>query len=329
MNTLTNSERSTHKRCIRKWHYCYGLGRIPVLTPEPFFFGSAIGLGLDAIWNDKPFINPFQDYLGKHGYKDIEKLWPLFYKGRAMLTVYKELYANDKDNWELIATEHPISYDMGGVTLRGMLDKVLRNKANGQLYVLDHKTTKDDIDDPSNDYWQIKILDPQLVGYMVALEAEFNEPVTMIYDTIKKHGSKGPKMRKGVRRKKTESDEEWEMRKADETESWDEYASRVMTEYRTDTDKYFKRRVIERTKEEMEEFRTEFLEDAVMIESSKATGVYPMNHGSCGKAQWKCEYFNVCTKMESIESDSFKTKQYRHPELDGDGDMEEVEDVII
>lgn len=328
---LTNSERSCYKRCIRKWYYCYELGRVPIFTAEPLWFGSAIGLGIDAIAEEKDFIKPFKDYIEKHGYKDNDKLLPHYYKGVAALTIYSELYKNDCDHWELIAIEHPISYKIGDIILRGKLDKVLRNKKDGKLYVKDHKTTKDEIEDPSSDYWQIKILDPQLVGYQQALEEEFSEPVVMIYDTIMKHGSKGPKLRKGVRKKKSETDEEWELRKADETESWDEYAQRVMDDYRDNTQKYFKRRIIYRNQEELVEWGEEFLMDAASIELTRKMKVYPKNHGSCGKLHYKCEYFNVCTKMDSIESDNFVTKENRHPELDGEGVAEAKEkvDVII
>lgn len=325
---LTNSERSCYRRCPRKWYYNYQLLRVPVQTSEPLWFGSAIGKGLDAIWDGRSdFLKPFSAYIEKHGYKDSEKLLVPNFKGEAMLTAYSRLYLDDLDTYEVIATEHPISYDMNGVTLKGMLDKVLRHKISGKLYVLDHKTTKDDIQDPSSDYWQIKILDPQLVGYKVALEAEFGEPVSMIYDSIKKHGSKGPKLRKGVRKKQSESDEAWEMRKADETESWKEYADRLMSDYCDNPDEYFRRRVIERSKEELVEWEGEFMTDAHAIEHAKGGAAHPKNHGSCGKAHYKCEYFNVCTKMDSIESDNFVTKKFRHPELENE--KEGAEDVII
>ena len=329
MESLTNSERSCFKKCEHKWYYQYILNRVPVQVSEPLWLGSALGLGFDAIWEGKEdFITPFADYIELHGYKDKEKLLVPYYKGKAALIAYKEFYENDMKNWEVIAVEHSISYDVGGVTLLGKLDKVLRNRLDKKLYVLDHKSTKDPIDDPSSDYWLIKILDPQLVGYKVALEKEFNEPVIMLYDVIKKHGSKGPKLRAGVRKKKAETDEEWEERKAEETETWDEYYDRVLTDYRENTGEYFKRRTIYRSKEELEEWRDEFITDATNIHAAKLRDIHPKDHGSCGKRDYKCEYFNVCTKVDSIESDNFVTKKHRHPELDGE-EIEGIKDVVI
>ena len=173
------------------------------------------------------------------------------------------------------------------------------------------------------------MLDPQLVGYAQALSQSSDEPVDMMYDVIKKHSSLGPKLRKGVRKKKDETAEEWEMRRADETETWEEYGDRVMADYRADPAKYFKRRYISRTKKELEEWSTEFRVDAEEIQRAKERDVHPKVHGACGKAHYKCEYFDVCTSMCSIDDDRFRTKTNRHPELDGEDDKKETQDVII
>jgi len=331
MNYLTNSERSKYRRCPRSWYYTYQLGRVPVMIPEPLFFGSAIGEALDAVWNkDGDPIHIFSAYIKKHGYKDEEKLLAVYYKGVAMLTVYQEVYTDDLERYELVDTEQRVKLNLGNVTLRGAIDKVLRDKQTGRLIVLDHKTSKDDIEDPSGDFWQIKMLDPQLVGYAQALSQASDEPVDMMYDVIRKHSSLGPKLRKGVRKKKEESAEEWEMRKADETETWQEYGDRVMADYRDNPKQYFKRSFIHRNKKALEEWREEFIIDAGEIKRAKERKHHPKVHGACGKGPWQCEYFEVCTDINvTIDDSKFRTKTNRHPELDGEGDKKETQDVII
>lgn len=333
---ITNSERSTYRRCIRKWHYTYEKLRITPNIPEPLWFGSAIGLGLDGIWEqEEDFMDRFVDYIEanapKTGKDWQEKLMTAYYKGRAMLNAYKALYANDMDIWELVEVEAPVFTNIqDNIWLRGMIDKVIRNKRTGKLVVMDHKTTKDDLENPAFDYWRIKSLDPQLVGYREGLEKSTGEKCDMLYDSIKKF----PSGRKStVRKRKDESTDEFALRKADNIETWDDYYDRVLAEYTNNPTKYFKRQYIHRTEDEYEEFIEELVEDAKAIAHTKESQVYPKNHGMCEKLSYKCEYFDICTKVDCggdiMLSDNFKTKANRHPELDGDEIKEETNGIII
>jgi hypothetical protein len=329
---LTNSERGTYRQCPRKWYYNYELQRITPYPQEPLFFGSAIGLGLDAIWEGKEdYITPFKDYLEANGFQSDDKkdrMLTLYYWGVGMLDGYKKHF--NFDAWELVAVEHQIEWEVGGgITLRGMIDKVIRNKETGYLFVLDHKTTSMDVHDMSSLFWTSKAIDPQLVGYSLALEQEMGEPVYMIYDAIKKHGSKGPKLKAGVRKKKDESEEDWAERKADNTESWEEYAARVHEDYMTKPERYYKTGVINRNNAELEEWKAEFLVDAACIFNSRFYNAHPKVASACSAYGKTCEYLAVCSHMDSIDSNNFITKENRHPELDGREAVEKGDDIVI
>jgi len=326
MISLTNSERNTYKECIRKWHYNYELKRSKLQTSEPLYMGSAIGIGLDAIWEgDKDYLKPFEDYLDKNG--ESHKKLRLYYMGRAMLMGY--IAAWDLDEFGLIATERKVvAHICEGIENPGMVDKFVRHKDTGQLYQLDHKTTTANIEDPTSDYWSDLMIDNQPTGYKVALEQETGEDVGIMYDVIKKHSATKPKMKKKISKRKSETVDEYEIRKADVTESWEEFGERLLNDYLDNPGTYYRRQIIARTSSDVEEWRSEFQADAIALAATRAGGVFTKSPKTCTKWGSRCAYYNVCRGLDQIDSDNFITRENRHPELDGD-DIKGVENVVI
>jgi len=311
---LTNSERGCFRQCPRKWKYQYEDQRIPVQSKEYFVFGSAMGLGLDAIWEGREYGEDFKAYLTEHAREDRQAI--LYYKGMAMLKGYVANYPTLFMEWEVLKTEHTVSMDLGNdLTFTGQIDKVARNKKTGRLAVIDHKTSSEDIDDLSSQYWEsVNYIDPQTAGYRAALEEEFGEEVDIFYDVIKKEGSKGPKMKSVVRKRKDETQEDFEMRKADNLESWDEYGARIADLY-LENDQWYQFQQVVKTKDDMNDWRREFIADAGAIQHCIDSGVYPKVTFACGRRDQRCEYVTVCAKINSLDSDDFKDKGARHPEL--------------
>lgn len=326
MISLTNSERNTYKECHRKWYYNYELKRSKQQSAEPLYFGSAIGLGLDAIWEKDPnYLDVFGDYLDTNGEKH-SKL-RLYYMGKAMLEGY--VAAWDLDEFELIETEKKVvAHICEGIENPGMVDKFIRHKESGQLYQLDHKTSKLDIEDPTSDYWSDLMIDNQPTGYKVAIEQETGENVGIMYDVIKKHSATKPKMKKKIAKRKSETDDEYQLRKADNTESWPEFGERLLQNYLDNPGTYYRRQIIARTSSDVEEWRTEFEADANALAATRAGGVFAKSPKTCTKWGSRCSYYNVCRGLDQIESDNFITRENRHPELDGD-DIKGVDNVII
>lgn len=315
MMYLTNSERSTFRKCPRRWYYEYECGRISKNNIEALYFGSAIGRGLDAIWEgEEDFITPFSTYLAEYAPEHRYQL--LYHKGVAMLRGYIHQYSNFSDMFELVASEHTVSYQLEDwLTFRGQLDKVVRRKYDGRLCIIDHKTSSEDIEDPTHDYWEtINYIDPQTAGYKAALEIEFNEPVDIYYDVLKKDRSLGPKLKKQIRKRKDELDEEFKARKEAEMESWDEYGSRLVEKYTSDPELYQFKQVV-KTKEDLKEWRDEFIADANAIKAAREVNVYSKVTYSCGRGEHRCPYVTVCGRVNSIDSEDFTDKPCRHPEL--------------
>jgi len=161
MMHLTNSERSTFRKCPRRWYYEYEIGRVKPVNAEALYFGSAIGAGIDAIWEgQEDYVLPFATYLKEHAPE--HRYQVLYYKGVAMLRGYVHTHKHLMDMFELIASEHTVSLEINNwLTFRGQLDKVVRRKHDGKLCIIDHKTSSEDIEDPTHDYWEtINYIDP-------------------------------------------------------------------------------------------------------------------------------------------------------------------------
>ncbi len=321
---LTNSERKCHGECQRKWYYGYELCRIPSRSREPLYFGSAMGLGFDDIWEEKvDILSSFKAEIEKKAHPEKRQL--LMTKGEAMLSAYRQIH--DPDEWELIQTEKPVKMEIDGypITYRGKLDKVARNKKDGVIYLIDHKTSIDEIENPIADFWLNLMIDNQPTGYQIALEQQLDEEVRILWDVVKKHSSLGPKQKKPyVKKRKSETDAECALRKADNLESWNEYADRLYKDYTEKPNEYFKRRQIGRTSEDKALWKDELIADAAAMANSRVIGVFPRRSSSCRKWGSICEYASVCSGLESIESDNFVTKENRHPELDGEEIKEEL-----
>jgi len=328
MMQITNSEAQTYRRCPRKWKYIYEDMTIPRQPIEPFYFGSAIGLGLDAIWERREdFISETLQYLKDYG--EEHKLRLLSIQATAMLEGYKALYGPTLDNWELVAVEKLVSWEIApGVEYRGALDKVIRHKETKQLYVLDHKTTASDVDIQS-EFWIEKALDPQLVGYKLALEQEMGEHVDMIYDVIRKHKTLGPHKKKQIRQKKDETDMEFAARTMENMETWEEYEARVKDDYLTKPEKYFNVMPVFKQQDEIDQWQPTMVFHAKSIENSLEADIYPKVTSNCGRDKWACEYRDVCLGYMSLDDNKFKKKKNAHPELDGDNDKEGADDGII
>jgi len=322
ITTVTNSERQTFNQCPRKHHYKYTLRRESVDFVPELVFGSAIHAAMEVYWADLDgslllkMVAAFDEYLNKHsGQNNVNTLWA---KGHAMLTAYYTGYReSDREKWEVLGIEQNVKYKlMDGLDLIGRYDVLLKDRKTGKIYVMDHKTTKSEIEDPGGDYWFALNIAPQPTGYQLALEQELGEEVFIIYNVLRTHTSKGPKMKPGTRKKKDESDDEWAERKALSTETIDEYCERLTEEYLEKPSAYFQRSEIARTAKDKEEWKAEFELNAAQMSHCKVYGVYPKHVTACRNYGRMCSYAMVCSNLESIDNNEvFYTKPHKHMEL--------------
>lgn len=171
---IRNSERGTLDRCPQQWWWAWREGLRPKETAKPLWFGTAIHAALADYYRpgkkrSKDFIDKFREsadmeaeYIRTNvGSVDDEEWVDARTLGETMLTEYVKHYQGDK-HWDVIATEQSFElaipytwdartywlrkrmqqrgWDVEHFILNGTFDGVYRDKKDGRIKLMEHKT---------------------------------------------------------------------------------------------------------------------------------------------------------------------------------------------
>lgn len=178
--TIRNSERITFTTCPQSWWWAY-VERLRSADISPALrFGSLVHSALEEFYRPglkrgprpaETFERLYEEQqatMYKQGVRDEDGTWhELAELGVPLLEAYYDKYGKD-DRWYVVATEAPFRVttedrESGLVfTVVGVVDGVWRDRETKKLYVVDHKTCKDDptkkdealiLDEQSGTYW--------------------------------------------------------------------------------------------------------------------------------------------------------------------------------
>jgi len=321
----TASSMNTGLQCPKLFNFKY----IQLYRTKPtihLYIGTALHAGLEQFFKGLPYqeaenamFKSFEEYEYDEGIDEIN---------RERLRAYLKGYYNC---WELERTvglkdktvfvEQEFQFENQELEFRGKWDALVYDPETKTAIIYEHKTTGLNLESVTDPYFDKLPLDTQCTIYREAAFRWLNangyptgEMPRIIYDVIKKTKS-SPKMKKRIVKRKTETEEEFADRKAEQMETIQEFGERMMETY-MNTSPYFrheipfvfsdhKRRLIE-----LEEYarllgNKGFLE----IRNSTACG----NYGGCA-------FMNVCLGRERLDDSTTLIKQEeKHPELDGKG----------
>jgi hypothetical protein len=161
--TIRTSERTTFRRCPKRWEWAYLDGLKSRQKPaDALWFGIGIHEAL-ALWYDEGYdrgpvpSETFEDWVGeeirfiKANYADRDRDWfdePLYEEagelGIAMLDHYLNVYDEDPQ-WEILAIEQPFEIELvrdGEVlaVFKSRFDGVAIDHKLGEIVLLEHKT---------------------------------------------------------------------------------------------------------------------------------------------------------------------------------------------
>lgn len=158
----------------------------------------------------------------------------------------------------------------------GILDGVAQ--LGDRLFVLESKTTSEDIT-PGSPYWQhVGSLDTQVSMYMLGAKQAGHEVEGVIYDVARK-----PELRP----------------KKDETPT--EYLHRCAFDIQARPDWYFQRQEIVRLESEATAYAQDLWDYACDLAIAERTGRWPRNPDNCRKYGRPCDYLPVCASEASID----------------------------
>lgn len=210
---------------------------------------------------------------------------------------------HSEDRYETLAVEQefrrPLVNPVTGnpskhYVLGGKVDALVRERSTGHEFLVEHKTTTQDISDGS-DYWKKLRMDGQLGMYFTA----YPQAVACLYDVAKR-----PLLRRLVantRRLQPETD--------------DEFRLRIRATIADKPDYYFRRAEVVRREDELKEFAMDTWMQAWTMRESERHGLAPRNPDACIQYNRPCDYFDVCTGCASVDDERLYAIRPQNPEL--------------
>lgn len=208
-------------------------------------------------------------------------------------------------------------------TQAGKFDGIV--SIDGRQYLLEHKTTSDDIADPNSPYWGILDLDSQVSAYALANWQQGRKLDGTIYDVIRKPGIR-PKTITKAEAKLIVSHREYcgfevpteialRVSRGDEKECPKLYEIRLASETFQNPEKYFQRRIVPRLDADLAEYASEMWDVGQSLLEARRKVLHYRNTGACRLFNSTCTFLGVCRKHDTIESENWKRKEQHHSEI--------------
>jgi hypothetical protein len=216
-------------------------------------------------------------------------------------------------------------------SMAGKLDVMA--ELHGRTFIIDHKTTSQDIEDPNAPYWRQLAVEGQVNHYFLLQWVNGIKPDGAVWDAIRKPSISPKKLSKadvgGVVSRRTYcgvrmSDATLESLQTCERETLEMYEARLAHDCTVERPAwYFQRRPVPRMNHEVHEYATELWQHSQEIlhtrQQQRATGQLPSrNSGACLLHNTPCRFLGICSGHDSPGSDRWRPKQKIHYELDGD-----------
>lgn len=340
---------STTRRCLRLAHYRYtlALGEPPSDVAR---FGSvgheALEAGLRAVGDvDVRMAASLDACAGLADRFESARL-------RASIVGYWSRWGSDE--WEVLAVEVEFRYMLGEIEMRGKIDAIVRNRADGRIYVVEHKFTSMD-SAPGSVYWERLTIDTQISIYVDGATILGYDIAGVIYDVIAKPGHKPAMATPDDRRKYTkgkgckhcggsaggkggvkqgtgvtpgglpcsspecilgwvEAPRLYEGQR-DTDEYPADFEARILAAIAEAPDTYYRRGTIVRLDDELPKMRTDIADTVKLARVADALEMRPRNPDACAKFGTLCGFFGICSGRDDIADLSRFPRGRAHPEL--------------
>lgn len=293
---LTNSSLTTFKTCPKKYEFQYVHGYFPKEESAALQFGKIFHGALEILVTTKSVDKACEFIIGESEGLEDEFLQP---KCIALLEGYARRYADEP--LKVVFAEKQIKFDLlNHITrepredfiMNSVLDRLLEDLREKNV-LLETKTTTEEIEDPTAEYWKRLGMDSQLSTYFIGAAANGWPIDRCIYDVIRKPT---------IRPKKNETPQQFYERLAQDIIERPNF--------------YYARREIPRINSELERTLIDINLIADAITYYHRVKSFPRHTNSCKSVYGTCPYFKVCTNQISIhDPDHFVKLENKHREL--------------
>lgn len=182
MSLYTSSRLRVWRQCVRAHFYRYTLGIHTPATP-PMLFGTGTHAALEAWYRAW---QAGEDRLGAAfaaidalEVDEIDRV-----RMRVLVAAYDARWG--AEDWEVLAVEVEFRYWLGDIEIGGKIDALIRERATGRVFVVEHKTSTADTS-PGSPYWDRLAIDTQVSIYTdgAAFGLDY-EIAGCIYDVLKR-----------------------------------------------------------------------------------------------------------------------------------------------
>ena len=296
MQKLTNSMRNKFASCHRAYQFSYVELVRPLVPSEALSFGTAMHALLENYWGGSENPAPTTG----DAFKDMTL--------QALFEGYvNRWFAEDEDRFDKIAAEvgfqAPLmNPETGGISktwkLAGKIDAIAKEKGSGKVFIVEHKTTSQDIG-PGSDYWRKLAIDGQVSGYYVGAQSKGFDVENCLYDVIRKPTIKPYKATPEDKRKYNKDGSlSKTCREFDETP--EEWYERLKADIAERPDYYYARVEVARSADDLTDYLFDMWAVGREIADAERLGRFSRNPQSCS-AFGKCEYFDVCSGCASLD----------------------------
>ena len=341
----TSSSVGTAMSCLRKYKYKYIDLFRELNISTAALAGSLSHIGFESFWKGESLVKAIsnmrlksvghhewdlqchQDKLGNIGdvaFWESEEGMITFSKCKAYVIGYYSKYEEadwTKGGKETCLTEQEFRFELDGHTFRGKWDVFIFERGTPVIY--DHKTTSVSIETETGVFFERLPMDVQCTIYREAAwrmdnpsGTNINPFPTVFYDVVGSTKST-PKQKKKIAKRKSESDEEYAIRKDENQETLDEFDKRMIEYYLTKPEKYI-RYEVPCTITQHERRLAELLTFVGILNTGRIhhPELFEIRNSSACFSYGGCTYMDVCLGRDSLES-STKLIQIdtNHPEL--------------
>lgn len=253
------------------------------------------------------------------------------WKVRALVTAYHDQWKSAP--FRVLAVEEtfslPIVNPQTGRSSRtfcqgGRFDLMVHFDA--RTWMVEHKSTAEEIADPGAPYWKRLAIDSQVSMYALANWQNGRKLDGTIYDVIRKPTIRPKQITKADQKTLIEARvycgfkvDEHDIAEADGntfSETPKLYGLRLLRDALDNPPKYFQRRPVPRLDNEILEWAKELWQVSQDIRQTEISGGHYRNSGACMNYGRPCDFLGICSGYDTPDSDKWRRRDQAHPEVD-------------
>jgi PD-(D/E)XK nuclease superfamily protein len=183
-NLYTASRLRVWRECARKHFFRFMLRAQTPSTPA-MAFGTHTHKALEHWYRAWQLGKPGLRFVDASEYidsiADIDEVDRI--RLRVLIAAYDARWG--AEDWDVLAVEQEFEYWLGDVHIGGKIDAIVRERATGKVFIVEHKTSTADTS-PGAPYWQKLTVDTQVSVYLDGAGALDYEIAGCIYDVLKR-----------------------------------------------------------------------------------------------------------------------------------------------